>query len=60
MRTSELRELGREDLLSRLRQSEKELFDLRIQAVQGRMANSAKLKQVKRSIARIKTVLQQG
>jgi len=60
MRTSELRELGREDLLSRLRQSEKELFDLRIQAAQGRMANSAKLKQVKRSIARIRTVLQQG
>ena len=60
MRTSELRELGREDLLSRLRQSEKELFDLRIQAAQGRMANSAKLKQVKRNIARIKTVLQQG
>jgi len=60
MRTSELRELGREDLLSRLRQSEKELFDLRIQAAQGRMANSAKLKQVKRNIARIRTVLQQG
>jgi len=59
MRTSELRELGREDLLSRLRQSEKELFDLRIQAAQGRMANSAKLKQVKRNIARIRTVLQQ-
>jgi len=60
MRTSELRELGREDLLSRLRQSEKELFDLRIQAAQGRMANSAKLKQMKRNIARIRTVLQQG
>jgi len=60
MRTSELRELGREDLLSRLKQSEKELFDLRIQAAQGRMANSAKLKQVKRNIARIRTVLQQG
>jgi len=60
MRTSELRELGREDLLSRLKQSEKELFDLRIQAAQGRMANSAKLKQMKRNIARIRTVLQQG
>jgi len=60
MRTSELRELSREDLLSHLRQSEKELFELRIQAAQGRMTNSAKLKQVKRNIARIRTVLQQG
>jgi len=56
MRASELRELDEVDFLSRVRQLEKELFDLRIQVAQGRMTNSSRLKQVKRDIARAKTI----
>ncbi|MFQ5835760.1 MAG: 50S ribosomal protein L29 [bacterium] len=57
MKIEELRDLSREDLYQRLKELKAELFSLRIQAAQGRTANPAQIRKVKKTIARIKTLL---
>ena len=52
----ELRGLSQEELAKRENELKKELFDLRFQAAAGRLENTAKLDEVKKTIARIKTV----
>lgn len=57
MKIEELRDLSREDLYQRLKEMKAELFSLRIQAGQGRTANPAQMRKVRKTIARIKTLL---
>ena len=52
----ELRGLSQEELAKRENELKKELFDLRFQAAAGRLENTAKLDEVKKTIARVKTV----
>lgn len=52
----ELRGLSSEELAKRENELKKELFDLRFQAAAGRLENTAKLDEVKKTIARVKTV----
>ena len=52
----ELRGLSQEELAKRERELKKELFDLRFQAATGQLEQTARLKEVKKQIARIKTV----
>ncbi|MFV0555573.1 MAG: 50S ribosomal protein L29 [Lactovum sp.] len=52
----ELRTLSIEELTVRESELRKELFDLRFQAAAGKLENSAQLNEVKKSIARVKTV----
>jgi len=59
MRIGELREMGKDDLLERLNRLQKELLDLKIQAVQGRMSSPSKIKVIRKDIARIKTLLRE-
>ena len=59
MRVGELREMGKDDLLERLNRLQKELLDLKIQAVQGRMSSPSKIKVIRKDIARIKTLLRE-
>ena len=56
---SELRELHDDDLLTRLAESTQELFNLRFQHVTGQLDNSARLRQVRKDIARINTILRE-
>src|SRR4029077_5372034 len=56
-RPSELRELSDDDRDHRLKDRRQELFNLRFQSVTGALENSARLKLVKREIARILTVI---
>jgi large subunit ribosomal protein L29 len=58
-RTSELRDLDEVELETRLREAKAELFNLRFQHVTGQLDNSARLGQVRRDIARIKTMLRE-
>lgn len=53
---SELRGLSVEELATREQELKKELFDLRFQAAAGKLENTAKLDEVKKTIARVKTV----
>ena len=52
----ELKELGRLELSNRLRDSEDNLETLRFQLDSGQLPNTAKVRQIRRDIARLKTV----
>ena len=56
MRTKDLRELTNDELLRRLADTRKELFNLRFQSATGQLENTAQLKLTRREIARILTV----
>ena len=56
MRAKQLRELSGEDLAVRLRDTRKELFNLRFQHATGQLDNTHKLTIARREIARLLTV----
>jgi large subunit ribosomal protein L29 len=56
-RPSQLRELTRDELKRRLRELQEELFNLRFQKSIKLLTNSRQLREIRREIARIKTVL---
>ena len=56
-RAKALTDLGDTDLIERLSESKEELFNLRFQFATGQLDNPARLKQVRRDIARMLTEL---
>jgi large subunit ribosomal protein L29 len=56
---AELRDADETELENRLAEAKQELFNLRFQIVTGQLDNSARLKDVRRDIARILTVLRE-
>ncbi len=56
MRANELRDLTDEELDERLRETRKQLFNLRFQHATGQLDNPKKLGSVRKDIARILTV----
>ena len=58
-RVAELKLLGDGELLTRLAESRRELFNLRFQLATGQLDNSARLGEVRRDIARLSTFLRQ-
>ena len=56
---AELRELSEEELVTRLRESKEELFNLRFQMATGQLDNNRRLRVVRHDIARIYTVLRE-
>jgi large subunit ribosomal protein L29 len=56
---SELRELNEDDLRNRERDLDDQLFRLRIQKAMGHLDVPLKLREVRRDLARVKTVLRQ-
>ena len=59
MKADELRALDPEDLEAKIIDLKKEQFNLRFQRASGQLENTARVKQVRRSIARAKTLLRQ-
>jgi large subunit ribosomal protein L29 len=57
MDAADLRARTDDELKDRLVQLRKESFNLRFQAASGQLENTARCRQVRRDIARIKTVL---
>jgi large subunit ribosomal protein L29 len=55
----ELRRMKDEELLEQLDDFYQELFNLRFQKVAARMTNTSRPRQIRRDIARIKTVLRE-
>jgi len=55
--TAELREKSVDELQTRDKELHEQLFKLRFQRATGNMENPAKMRQVRREIARIKTLL---
>ncbi len=56
MKTTEIRELSAAELDTKLADLKKELFNLRFQMATGQCENPMKIREVKKSIARIKTI----
>ena len=57
MNAVELQKLSYKDLGEKLDESKEELFNLRFQLVTNQLDNTARLKEVKRDIARVYTVM---
>ena len=57
MNTAELRAIGREELYEELLRLRKEQFSLRMQDASGQLGQYHLLKQVKKDIARVKTIM---
>jgi len=59
MKASELRDLSVADLEKKNEELNQELFNLRFQLHTGHLENTARIPQVKKDLARVKTVLRQ-
>jgi large subunit ribosomal protein L29 len=59
MKAAEARELDVEELERRVVETRRELFNLRFQHATGQLENTGQLKEVRRNIARLLTVLNQ-
>lgn len=59
MNTAEIREMTDEELLEELEEAREEKFNLRFQLATNQLDNTARIKEVKRDIARILTVLRE-
>jgi len=57
MKATELREMNLDELDLKNQELNKELFNLRFQMHTGHLENTARLSQVKKDIARIKTIM---
>ena len=56
MKASEIREMSAEDISQKLASLKEELFNLRFQHATGQLENPMRIKDVKKTIARIKTI----
>ncbi|MBP2071974.1 large subunit ribosomal protein L29 [Thermoanaerobacterium butyriciformans] len=59
MKAKEIRELTDEELLQKLSDLKGELFNLRFQLATGQLDNPMRVRDVRKSIARIKTILRE-
>lgn len=57
MNVSEIRTKSDDELQDQIRDLKKEAFNLRFQKASGQLENTARQRQVRRDIARVKTVL---
>lgn len=55
MKAVEIRAFSADDLQSKLKEARAELFNLRFQMATGQLDNTARVKEVKKDIARIQT-----
>jgi len=59
VKVSEIRELSDKELQEKVRELKEELFNLRFQMATGQLENPMRIREVRRSIARVKTVLRE-
>ena len=59
MKAAELRQLTVEEMRRRLDETYQELFNLRFQLATKQLADTSRIRQVKRDIARLKTLLEE-
>ena len=57
MKTTEIREMSSQDLEKKLKELKEELFNLRFQHAINQLDNPHKIADVKKDIARVKTIL---
>ena len=58
-RTQDIRAWNDQELADQLAEAREELFNLRFQVVTGQLDNVSRIRQVRRDVARIKTILRE-
>ena len=59
MKVQEIREIETQELLNKVEEFKKELFELRFQQATGQLENTARVRQVRKTIAKITTVIRE-
>ena len=59
MKTSEIRDLPGDEVARRLEETKEELFNLRFQNATGQLDNYKRLRELRKDVARIKTILRE-
>jgi large subunit ribosomal protein L29 len=59
MKANEIRDLTTAELEQKVKSLKEELFNLRFQLATGQLENTARIREVRKSIARMKTVIRQ-
>lgn len=59
MNSKELRELTNEELLAKIEEYKEELFNLRFSQATGSLEKPARIKELRKAVARIKTILRE-
>jgi len=59
MKANEIRNFSTDDLNTKISDLKDELFNLRFQLATGQLENTARIKQVKKDIARMKTIIRE-
>ena len=55
----ELRALSNEELVAKIKESKKELFDLRLKQSTGSLEKPSKIRELRKNVARMKTILKE-
>lgn len=59
MKAKEIRELTNEEINNHIKELKEELFNLRFQLATGQLENTARIKEVRKTIARMKTTIRE-
>ena len=59
MKSSEIRELSNEEINAKLKESKEELFNLRFQQATGNLEKPSRIRDLRHTVARLKTVLRE-
>ena len=57
MKKNEIKKLTKEQMLENIKKFKKDLFNLRFQKTNGQVKNPAKIRETKKNIARLKTLV---
>tara|TARA_B100001027_G_scaffold172859_1_gene124209 strand:- start:459 stop:650 length:192 start_codon:yes stop_codon:yes gene_type:complete len=57
MKKQEIKKLSKDEILKNIDKFKKDLFNFRFQKINSQVANSSKISETKKTIARLKTVL---
>ena len=59
MKTNEIRKLSTEEINKKIAESKEELFNLRMKQATGSLENPARIRDLRKTVARLKTILKE-
>jgi len=59
MKVKEIRELATEEIIAKIKESKEELFNLRFQQATGNLEKPSRIRDLRHTVARLKTVLRE-
>ena len=59
MTNKEIRELSTEEIVSKIEETKAELFNLRFQQATGSLENPSRIRELRKTVARLKTILRE-